>query len=99
MQRMDSESSDPSHTPLPRIRKLSSDAASVASSLDRNSVRGREHRVNMSMDSLAREPQSAASRTFVTDSRSVDRKQPMPAWVLSDVRMPNRAQMTLVQTT
>ena len=58
-------------------------------------MRGRDHRVNMSMDSLSREPQNPSNRTFVTDSRSVDRRPAIPAWVASDVKMPNRSSLLL----
>lgn len=91
-----SASSENGGTPLPSIRNLQSDAASIASSLDRGSVRGRDRRVNMSMDSLARDPLASGNRTFVTDSHSVDRKSTIPPYVTSDLKLPNRSHALFV---
>lgn len=91
-----SASSENGGTPLPSIRNLPSDAASIASSLDRGSVRGRDRRVNMSMDSLAKDPVLSGNRTFVTESHSVDRKSTIPPFVTSDLKLPNRGHALLV---
>lgn len=102
MSRLDprsSASSENGGTPLPSIRNHGSDAASIASALEKGSTRGRDRRANMSMDSISRDSMPSSSRAFVTDVHSVDRKSTLPPWVISDLKFPNRTQSLLVTLT